>query len=160
MRLPFMEVALRSIGNGAYDVPFLHLNTPRLVTMTSRCKLAAYAEVFGTAPAESPRVYCCAQFVVARDRILARPLEMYQRMFDMLGAESPDECADIKGHSTFCLMYEVLWHILFGEPESMPMREENPQLPLFLRAIEPDTTSNLPKGSFYLGHVGEEPQWG
>merc|ERR1719473_2401902 len=49
----FLEVALRSIGAGGYDVPFLHLNTPRLVTMTSRCKMAAYLQVFEERPEES-----------------------------------------------------------------------------------------------------------
>ena len=59
-------------------------------------------------------------------------------------------CNDIKGHSTHCLMYEAIWHVLWGEPDVLPIRGENPDLPLFLRARDMDNESYLPTGSQYL----------
>jgi hypothetical protein len=160
MRLSYLELVLRSIAQGTYSVPFLHLNTPRLVTMVSRCKRAAYYEVFGELPGELMSTYCCAQFAVERERIISRPRELYAKMMHMLSAPTPEECSDIPGHSTYCLMYETLWHILFGEKPFMPLREENPRLPAFLRVIDKEQESPLPKGSMYLEQVQNEPEWG
>lgn len=59
----------------------------------------------------------------------------------------------LKGHSTHCLMYEVIWHVLFGEADVLPMRGENPDLPLFLRARDVSNESYLPPGSQYMTTV-------
>ena len=48
------------------------------------------------------------------------------------------------------LMYEKLWHVMFGEPDLLPMRGENANLPLFLRARDVDNESYLPSGSQYM----------
>lgn len=126
--------------------------------MVTRCKKAAHIEIFGHLPEGKLSVYCCAQFVVSKAALDAQPLEQYGRMLALLAAPSPQECADIPGHSTYCLMYEVFWHVLFGERPYYPFREQNAQLPLFLRVQDRDT-SELPKGSMYLDHVQGEPQW-
>lgn len=72
-----------------------------------------------------------------------------QNMLDDREAPKP-ECSDIPGHSTHCLMYEKMWHVLFGEPDLLPLRGENPTLPLFLRARDVDNESYLPSGSQYM----------
>ena len=41
----------------------------------------------------------------------------------------------------------------------LPLREENPRLPAFLRVLDKDNESPLPKGSLYLDQVGDEPLW-
>jgi len=114
---------------------YVPLNHGRVVQALTPCKVKIFELVFGRTPTELG-TYCCAQFIVSKTEMLKpRNLEKYQRMQLMLDdREAPKPaCSDIPGHSTHCLMYEKMWHVLFGEPDLLPLRGENPTLPLFLR---------------------------
>merc|ERR1712194_192734 len=107
--------------------------------------------IFGRKPGQLG-TYCCAQYLVSRRRLQLPRKETYEKMLTMLDdREAPKpECGDIKGHSTHCLMYEKMWHVLWGEPDTLPVRATNGKLPLFLRAKDLENESNLPAGSQYL----------
>lgn len=75
------------------------------------------------------------QFWVKRDRILARPLEFYQRLYDtltderhpLLGRPSPRYV----GRQLHVFFLEAYWHYVFGEPEFYAAPYSNfTQLPL------------------------------
>ena len=53
--------------------------------------------------------YCCAQFVVDRDRILKHPIEFYQNLFDFLQSGSMDNFYSSR-------IFEHTWHYIFGDP--------------------------------------------
>ena len=131
------------------DVGFLHLNELRIVDSQTRCKKDVYAELFGHFPTEKISTYCCAQFVVHKSRILQVSYDFFYKMKTMMDGPSPDSCADVTGHSTHCLVFESLWHVIFGEPTGYPRRGENVNLPLFLR-FEQDFESKMPRGSRFL----------
>ena len=53
---------------------------------------------------------CCAQFLVSRERILARPKVFYERLAMWLqGSPRP-------GGPRRAMVMEYLWHMIFGEP--------------------------------------------
>mmetsp|Transcript_9755 Transcript_9755/g.25740 ORF Transcript_9755/g.25740 Transcript_9755/m.25740 type:complete len:315 (+) Transcript_9755:3-947(+) len=144
----YLALVLRAIEHRSLTAGFVHLDYPRLVSSLSPCREEVFRRIFGRAPRGTLGSYCCAQFAVARARVLANPLERYVRMLEMLREESPPECHDIPGRSTHCLMYEVYWHVLFGEPDDLPDRADNPELPLCLRTRDLESESYLPGGSF------------
>jgi len=147
MQWGYLSLVMRALERHALQTEFVHLNHPRLVASLSPCRAKVFEQVFDRPPRQMLGSYCCAQFLVSRSRWLANPLERYQRMNDMLFGESPPECHDIPGHSTHCLMFEVYWHVLFGEPDNLPERAENPGLPLMLRTRDLENESYLPAGS-------------
>jgi len=153
MQWEYLSLVMKAIEQHALQAPFVHLNHPRLVSSLSPCREEVFRQIFGRTPSRNIGSYCCAQFVVSRERILANPLERYQHMQQMLFSDSPPQCHDIPGHSTHCLMFEVYWHVLFGEEDGLPARSENPSLPLFLRIRDIENESYLPPGSLYLQHV-------
>lgn len=70
----------------------------------------------GDAPA-AVNAPCCAEFMVKRERVLARPLEFYQNALDALKTGNPGNPPDQRIDSFqigFC--FEQLWHHIFGEP--------------------------------------------
>lgn len=143
----YLSLVARAIELGTLSAGFVHLNHPRLVGSLSPCREEVFRRVFGRLPKRTLGAYCCAQFVVSRTRIQASELARYQLMLKMLYDESPPECLDIEGHSTQCLMYEVFWHVLFGEEDDLPDRAANAALPLFLRIRDIENESYLPPGS-------------
>jgi hypothetical protein len=58
---------------------------------------------------------CCAQFVVSRNRILARPLEAYKTWFNALISTKNKEEDYILG-----VVFEYLWPLIFGENDALP----------------------------------------
>ena len=70
----------------------------------------------------SVSVDCCAQFIVSRERILRIPLEAYQAWLDFITRPGepgePESAAKDRA-----IMFESLWHIIFGEPDIMHERE-------------------------------------
>jgi len=153
MEWPYLALVVKALERGTLQVPFVHLNYPRLVASLSPCREEVFRLIFDRTPRQMLGSYCCAQFVVSKERILANPRDRYERMSRMLFESSPDECHDIQGHSTHCLMFEVYWHVLFGEPDDLPARAENPTLPLFLRIRDVENESYLPPGSMFLDHA-------
>ena len=150
---------MRSLERGTLATHFVHLNYPRLVATQSDCKHAVYKEIFGDDPPGRLGTYCCAQFVASGERIRQRPRELYQRMAEMMDEESPDSCNDIPGHSTHCLMFEVLWHILIGSHQpALPLRQDDITLPTHLRIREEGSMTFLPGGSTFLALATDN--WG
>jgi hypothetical protein len=54
----------------------------------------------------------CAQFIVSKNRITNRPVELYKAMYDHIVHPSTDHYA--VGHH-----YELMWHYIFGEDFNM-----------------------------------------
>merc|ERR1712194_10105 len=150
MQWGYLSLVLRALEEHSLLADFVHLNHPRLVASLSPCRAEVFRQVFDRYPTAMLGSYCCAQYMVSRSRWLANPIERYQRMQQMLFGDSPPECHDIPGHSTHCLMYEVYWHVLFGEPDDLPERAENSALPLMLRIRDLENESYLPHGSTFL----------
>ncbi|CAK9017278.1 unnamed protein product [Durusdinium trenchii] len=150
MHWGYLSLVTKSMDQHSLTSPFVHLNYPRLITSLSPCRADVFQQLFDRPPARTLGSYCCAQFAVSKSRIRQNPLERYQRMERMLFSDSPEVCHDIPGHSTLCLMFEVYWHVLFGEDDELPTRAENAQLQLFLRIRDLENESYLPPGSMFL----------
>ncbi|KAF4677975.1 hypothetical protein FOZ62_022867, partial [Perkinsus olseni] len=129
---------LVGVSFGTVKAQFVHLNSPRLVSAQTKCRKAIYEQVFGEPLEEKLSTYCCAQFLVASSRITARTVEFYEKMAKSMNEASP---------GTQCLIYESLWHVVLGEPPALPRRVEDASLPSFLRPLEEDAESYLPRGS-------------
>jgi hypothetical protein len=70
-------------------------------------------EHLGEYEGDSPRAMdrCCAQFLVTRGRVLARPVEFYERALEVLDRAEPGTEESREGG----LVMEWIWHIVFGE---------------------------------------------
>ncbi|KAF4662126.1 hypothetical protein FOZ61_002689 [Perkinsus olseni] len=142
-----LRLILVGVSFGTVKAQFVHLNSQRLVSAQTKCRKAIYEQVFGVPLEGKLSTYCCAQFLVASSRITARAVDFYEKMARIMNEASPGECSDIVGHSTHCLIYESLWHVVFGEPPALPRRVEDASLPAFLRPLEEEAESFLPRGS-------------
>ena len=133
--LSYLDVALRGISSGAYNVPFLHLNFHRHVQTSTPCMRDVEAFLFQqAAPTTLLGTYCCSQFIVSRDRILAHPKSFYEHMLKMVDGTYPDHCVNGKPkRSSQCYVFEFLWHVVFGEPRDLPLRPDDTRLPIALR---------------------------
>jgi len=61
--------------------------------------------------------YCCAQFVVSRERILAIPKDRWQLWYDWLISEEVP--SSLSGR-----IFEYYWSVIFGEPYDSPVYPE------------------------------------
>lgn len=148
LHLEYLRLVLQMLATTELDIPFLHLNMHRVVKSVTPCKNATYVQIFGREP-HNLQSYCCAQFLVRRDRILARDKAFYEKMLNMMDEDTPeDACKDIPGHSTHCLMYESMWHVVMGEPDTLPFHYEHTAVPFLLRVSDTGSASNLPIGAF------------
>jgi hypothetical protein len=79
--------------------------------------------------------YCCAQFVVHRDRILYREKKFYEHALSMVdGSGVPDICSPIPPkRSSHCYVLEYLWHVVFGEERYLPFKADDVRLSPLLR---------------------------
>jgi len=146
--LNYLRLVFRILVTTKLDVPFLHLNMHRVVKALTPCKQAIYHQLFDRDP-QNLQFYCCAQFLVRRDRIMDRDKGFYENMARMMDEQTPqDKCNDIPGHSTHCLMYEGMWHVLFGEQDYMPLHEDHTAVPYVLRVPDTESETNLPVGAF------------
>jgi len=146
-RPKLLDLVVASLRHGTLNVPFLHLGRSQMVSSTSRCKRALFQQAIGRPPNDVPRGYCCAQFLVRHDVIKARGAEHWRRLLRMMDAPLPAGCEDLKiAAGMHCLLYESIWHVLFGMPERLRPRAEDVGLPIFLRFPEIDS-SNLPEGA-------------
>lgn len=69
----YFNLLLRSMSIGRLDVGFLHLSAPRLVAVRNPCQDQVYQYVLGRPRGEELLyTYCCAQFLVHRDRLLGK----------------------------------------------------------------------------------------
>ena len=68
----FMKVVLQSIGHKTYTQQFLHVNGPRHVRTLTPCIQAIAEVIFEKKFDEVVGPYCCAQFLVSRERMQFR----------------------------------------------------------------------------------------
>lgn len=135
LRLSLLSLVLLGMRNGAFDVPFLHLSHERYPAFRTRCLKDVYQRAFGEELPGTLSTYCCAHFVVRRDRIEARAPEFFARLHRLV-KEAP--YAQLHGGECNigrkpCYVVEFLWHRVFGEAGDMPLRAEDGRLPVALR---------------------------
>ena len=63
---------------------------------------------------------CCAQFVVSRERILRHPLKAYKHWYHYMAYEDPKD----DGGYEIGMIFEYIWHIIFGEADVLPEAEQ------------------------------------
>ncbi|CAJ1434549.1 unnamed protein product [Effrenium voratum] len=136
LNLVFRAVALGTLN----QLDFAHLGAPRLVATYNPCQDDIYRRAVGREPGRL-YTYCCSQFLVSKRRIMQRPLEQYLQMLQLVDGSVPDLCQRI-GPSyekyagqrlSHCFFLEFMWHVVFGEPDELPLRADDTSLPLFLR---------------------------
>ena len=135
---PYLSTALDGISAGHYTVPFLHLNYHRHYQTTTPCMRDVERLLFNLSQPVEPLpligTYCCAQFIVARERILSRPLSFYTHALTLVDGTVPDICSPVPPkRSSHCYVLEYLWHVVFGEDRFLPFRPDDARLPSILR---------------------------
>merc|ERR1712079_602683 len=135
IRLSLLNLVLRSIRIGAYDVPFLHLSHERYPAFRTRRLQDVYRRTFGEELLGTVSTYCCSHFVVRRDRIELRAPNFFADLHRLV-SEAP--YAHLHGGECNigrkpCYVIEFLWHRVFGEEDDLPRRAEQGSLPLALR---------------------------
>ncbi|KAF4739624.1 hypothetical protein FOZ63_033636, partial [Perkinsus olseni] len=142
-----LPMVMQSIAVGTYSLPFLHLGDLRQVVSESSCR-SWLVHRYSLHTDGVVSTYCCAQFIVSRDRIAEVPKVSLRAMYEDVLSNSAlpsDRCFSWPAQSTYCLWLEQLWHVIFGEPADLPLRSEDPRLPIFLRMS--DEESFLPMRS-------------
>lgn len=69
-----------------------------------------FQEEMGDPPEYLHMPNCCGEFMVTRERVLARPLKFYKNALNVMEAGTLDESWDMG------LSFELMWHVIFGEP--------------------------------------------
>lgn len=131
-----VQDAASAIQAGHYSVPFLHLNSRRFLAGSSFCLRDLYSRLLDAPAPEVFGSYCCSQFLVRRDRLLARPQALYARIVAILSGDFPLACAqdvkyDPRPRIAVSALFEHLWHVVLGEPPLLTPRRSNQRLPLF-----------------------------
>ncbi|CAD7954570.1 unnamed protein product [Amoebophrya sp. A120] len=132
MHKEFMSVILSTIAAKTFDSEkngFLHLNGPRHVRTLTPCLQAVSEKIFGFPVKNSVGPYCCAQFMVTKERILKRPQSFYSNMLTMVnGTMTEDLCTSSKtARSTHCYGMEFLWHLVFSDLSNEELQYLNEQ---------------------------------
>jgi len=143
----FLNLALRMMNNGMYDVPFLHLTHERYAQHLSPCFLHAFKAVFGKELQGPVSSYCCSHFIVSRERILAPGYDMVNQVIQTVhqGTYTTKGGGICEvGHKP-CYLMEFFWHVLFGEDDILPLRSLNTKLPPGLR-YEGGRFNDIPSG--------------
>ena len=82
----------------------------------------------GLGPPRAFAMYANAQFGVSRDRILSRPLSLYENLLKEFETNRPNEQCFVLGgpkgrpHRGTCALFEYMWHTIFGEPPILDPR--------------------------------------
>ncbi|CAE7354815.1 unnamed protein product [Symbiodinium natans] len=137
-----LNILLRGISSGSFSsLDFIHLGSPRLVATYNPCQDDIYERAFNRPLKGRLYTYCCSQFAVSKKRIRQRPLEEYVKMLQLVDGSVADVCERI-GPSyekyagqrlSHCFFLEFMWHVVFGEPDNLPLRADDKTLPLPLR---------------------------
>ncbi|CAD7942449.1 unnamed protein product [Amoebophrya sp. A25] len=84
LRPAFFNVVLQSVAKATYEVPFLHLTHERYAALVTPCFERVFQLIFGEPLLAPVTSYCCSNFVVSRERILARSREFYENLADLI----------------------------------------------------------------------------
>lgn len=75
---------------------------------------------------------CCAQFIVARSRIKANPLEAYKHWYKATTEAEDDWQVGV--------WFEYMWHVIFGEPDVVSEQENRDRFDqACLKKLKPNT---------------------
>lgn len=137
----FLGLVFRALTEGSYDVPFLNLAHERYMEMSTPCLRELYRSTFGRELHGRVSTYCCGHFVVASSqiRMMGRDGEAAVARFARLWtAVSEGSYTAIAGGpcqvaNMPCYVVEHIWHVLFGEDDTLPWRSEDARLPLIFR---------------------------
>ena len=135
----YLDSILRGITLGTYNSQFLHLNYHRHVQTTTPCMRDVESFLFQLNRESIEQkgllgTYCCAQFVVHKERVQANSPQFYDHMLAMVDGRYPDLCVNGQPkRSSQCYVFEFLWHVVFGEPRDLPLRPDDNRLPNALR---------------------------
>ncbi|CAK8999795.1 unnamed protein product [Durusdinium trenchii] len=91
----YLHLVMRSIQLRSLDVSFLHLGQSRMVASTSECKRAIFKQVMGVDQQKMASGYCCAQFLVRQDLILAQG-ELWFRALKAMDEPLPAGCEHVR----------------------------------------------------------------
>ena len=138
MFLSYLSTALAGIVSGRYSVPFLHLNFHRHYQTTTPCMRDVEKLILSNVPEDAvlPLIgtYCCAQFIVSRDRIVANSRNFYANALSLVNGSVADVCSPVPPRrSSHCYVLEYLWHVVFGEDRFLPFKPDDLRLPTVLR---------------------------
>ena len=135
MFLSYLSTALAGISSGGYSVPFLHLNFHRHYQTSTPCMRDVEQLIFSSSPsADLIGTYCCAQFIVSRDRIRRHGREFYRNALSLVDGSVADVCSpEPPRRSSHCYVLEYLWHVIFGEDRVLPFKADDQRLPSILR---------------------------
>jgi hypothetical protein len=135
LHFAYLDAVLASMARGTFNASFVHLNGPRHVRTLTPCLQTVHQAIFAEPLNEVLGPYCCAQFAVKREAIVARPVEFYERMLRMVdGSIDIDLCTTAATtRSTHCYGMEFMWHKVFGDVTDPPLRPDDTRLPTGLR---------------------------
>ncbi|CAK0793021.1 unnamed protein product [Prorocentrum cordatum] len=164
-----LNVLLRGLALGTLrSVEFLHLGAPRMVHTSNLCQEGIFEMAMRRKPRLPLSTYCCAQFAVARARLRARPREEYERMLRIVDGTVADGCTRIgpayeryEGQRlSHCYFFEFMWHVVFGEPEDLPLRADDAGLPVVFRLKDNEDALPSTWGSYMAPYVGGQATFG
>ena len=143
-----LELLLRNIYTGGWSAPFASIahnydlrhwdGHPALYRSLLNTRIGSDTVLFDRAL--GPDGYCCSHFAVKRDRMHLRDRAWYQKALEYM--RSPDSYKQLPGTKFIskvdinsrspCQSMMAIWQIIFGEAPAMPMRSQDPNLPLWL----------------------------
>eukprot|EP00933_Yihiella_yeosuensis_P008253 TRINITY_DN113602_c0_g1_i1.p1 TRINITY_DN113602_c0_g1~~TRINITY_DN113602_c0_g1_i1.p1 ORF type:complete len:356 (-),score=30.98 TRINITY_DN113602_c0_g1_i1:63-1130(-) len=158
-----LNLLLRGLTLGTMnDLDFVHLGSPRLVQAWNPCQDGIFEAAIGRKRAKPLSTYCCSQFAVSKRRIQSRPYSEYIRIMSLVDGTIPDMCHRIGpsyeayagARLSHCYFLEFMWHVVFGENETLPLRADDTRLPIALRFK--DLEENVPSTwkSYMSPYVG------
>eukprot|EP00929_Paragymnodinium_shiwhaense_P034389 TRINITY_DN18723_c0_g1_i2.p1 TRINITY_DN18723_c0_g1~~TRINITY_DN18723_c0_g1_i2.p1 ORF type:complete len:560 (-),score=102.75 TRINITY_DN18723_c0_g1_i2:2-1681(-) len=135
VRVSYLNLALRGMLAGTYDVPFLHLVHERYPSFRTPCLEKVYREIFQEDLPGKLSTYCCGHFIVSKERISQRGQHFYERLKSVIERASYSQWGggSCRTGRKPCYVIEFLWHKIFGEEDELPLRSEQPSLPMALR---------------------------
>eukprot|EP00927_Polykrikos_kofoidii_P082272 TRINITY_DN8137_c0_g2_i1.p1 TRINITY_DN8137_c0_g2~~TRINITY_DN8137_c0_g2_i1.p1 ORF type:complete len:418 (-),score=40.59 TRINITY_DN8137_c0_g2_i1:20-1273(-) len=135
LHFSFLHIALKMIARHTYAVPFLQLNGALHPANWSPCLSTIHMLIFKEPMREVVGPYCCAQFILSVDAIRAHPLAFYQNMLMLVdGTRKNDSCTTVRTkRASSCYGMEYLWHRVFGQDYTPPLRQDDQRLPTPLR---------------------------
>merc|ERR1712146_567234 len=128
--------------------------------MATPCLRELYRSTFGHDLRGRLSTYCCGHFVVASSRLRApgpggeAPAARFSRLWKAVSegsytavAGGPCQVANMP-----CYVVEHIWHVLFGEDDTLPWRSEDVRLPLLFR-YEGGRETRLPSPLKYTEYL-------
>ena len=133
-----MRTIFTTLEAGHFDQPYYSLSESRMPLMRMDqdfCetlmirKLLELTEEFNIV-----NNYCCGQFLVRKDRLNFTSWEIWNSILDLIAnMRMFSVCGHPEPHLRTGFTLEMLYHVLFGEQAITPIREEDKNLPLYLR---------------------------